>query len=191
MSKKLSLQLTQDYRSFSSGFSFDFTGNLIILSGVNGSGKSQLIDIISQRESHKNNAWSAYENYRLDYNHQNLWDYKESSERAKQILIDKYGEVKFKNKQITQTEFKDTLPSDFVWKSDDIFTNFIGELFFNYALDVYDAKAKAGEKGEKFDPPLLPAPPWKQLNDLLPALGFECRFKDNYYVRGLQINEQP
>jgi len=238
MTKKLSLQLNQVYKSFDNGFSFDFTGDLIILSGVNGSGKSQLIDIISQRESqrnrqaisatikldsqqitrhdilrrsfkeninipdltyagtetiasHKNNAWSAYENYRLDYNNQNLWDYKESSERAKKILIDKYGEVKFNNKQITQIEFKDTLPSDFVWKSDDIFTNFIGELFFNYALEVYDAKAKAGEEGKKFDPATLPTPPWKQLNDLFSELGFEYRFKDNYYVTSLQINEQP
>jgi len=238
MSKKLSLQLNQEYKSFDSGFSFDFTGNLIILSGVNGSGKSQLIDIISQREghgskqaisatiklddqqitrndilhrsfkeninipdlthagtetiaSHKNNAWSAYENYRLDYNNQNLWDYKESSEKAKKILIDKYGEAKFNSKQITQNEFKDALPSDFVWKSDDIFTNFIGELFFNYALDVYDAKAKAGEKGEKFNLATLPAPPWKQLNDLFSDLGFEYRFKDDYYVTNLQINEQP
>ena len=29
------------------------------------------------------------------------------------------------------------------------------------------------------------------MNDLFSELGFEYRFKDNYYVRGLQINEQP
>jgi len=236
--KKLSIQLNQDYKSFASGFSYIFEGDLVILSGVNGSGKSQLIDIISQRESygnrkaisadiklddqqitrddilrrsfkeninipdlthagtetvasHKNNAWNAYYNYLLDSNNEHLWDYKESSVRAKRILIKKYGEQKFNSKQITEIEFKNALPSDFIWKSDDIFTNFIGELFFNYALDVYDAKAKAGEVGNKFDETSLPTPPWKQLNDLFAELGFEYRFKENYFIKNLQINEQP
>src|SRR2546423_12655091 len=52
--KNLSLQLHQDYKSFPHGFSYTFEGNLIILSGVNGSGKSQLIDSIAQRESDGN-----------------------------------------------------------------------------------------------------------------------------------------
>ena len=236
--KKLSIQLNQKYKSFFSGFSYDLEGDLVILSGVNGSGKSQLIDVVSQRESHgnrkaisaiiklddqqitrddilrrsfkeninipdlthagtetitshKNNAWNAYNNYLLNYNDEHLWDYKESSVRAKQILIDKYGEQKFNSKQITQIDFKDVLPADFIWKSDDIFTNFIGELFFNYALDVYDAKARAGEDGKKFDPKSLSTPPWAQLNDLFTKLGFEYRFKGNYFVKSLQINEQP
>ncbi len=236
--KSLSINLNQDYKSFKSAFAVELKGNLIILSGVNGSGKSQLIDIIAQRESygnkkaisatvkldthqisrndvlrrtfkendnvpelthagtetitsHKNNAWNAYSSYLLNYNDEHLWDYKESSERAKQILVDKYGEQKFSNKQITQTEFKYTLQSDFVWKSDDVFTNFIGELFFNYALDVYDGKAKSGETGTKFNPSTLPEPPWKQLNDLFLELEFEYRFKDDYFVKNLQINEQP
>lgn len=236
--KSLSVQLNQQYKSFVSGFSCSLRGDLIILSGINGSGKSQLIDIISQRESHgnrkaisatisldgqeitrndilrrsfkeninvpelthagtesiashKNNAWNAYNNYLLDYNNEHLWDYKESSERAKKILTEEHGEQKFNSKQIIQTEFKDALPPDYVWKSDDIFTNFIGELFFNYALDVYDAKAKAGETGEKFDPAVLPMPPWKQLNNLFAELRFEYRFKEDYYVKNLQINEQP
>lgn len=237
--KNLSIQLNQDYKSFKNGFSFSLDGDLIILSGVNGSGKSQLIDTISQRESygsrkgisaaikldntqitrndilrrsfkenvnvpelthagtenisnHKNQAWEAYRNYRLDFSNENLWDYKESSERAKKILIEKFGGQIFNGNQITQTEIKDTLPSDFVWKSDDIFTNFIGDLFFNYALDVYDAKAKAGETGVKFAPTSLLIPPWKQLNELFSDLGFEYRFKDDYYVgKGFQINVQP
>jgi len=236
--KKLSVQLNQHYKSFDSGFSYTFEGDLVILSGVNGSGKSQLIDVVSQRESHgnrkaisatiklddrlitrddilrrsfkenvnipdlthagtetiashKNNAWNAYNNYLLNHNDEHLWDYKESSLRAKKILTEKFDEQKFNSKQIAQTEFKDALPADYVWKSDDIFTNFIGELFFNYALDVYDAKANAGEAGNKFDQTSLPTPPWKQLNDLFVELGFEYRFKDNYFVKSLQINEQP
>ncbi|HAQ05618.1 TPA: hypothetical protein DCP13_02360 [Candidatus Azambacteria bacterium] len=236
--KSLSINLTQDYKSFKNGFVVELRGNLIILSGVNGSGKSQLIDIIAQRESHgnkkaisatvkldagqisrndvlrrtfkenvnvpelthagtetitshKNNAWNAYNNYFLNFQNEHLWDYEESSERAKQILVEEYGEQKFNNKQITQAELKDALPSDFVWKSDDIFTNFIGELFFNYALDVYDAKAESGEAGTKFDPSTLSEPPWKQLNNLFSELEFEYRFKDDYFVKNLQINEQP
>ncbi len=236
--KSLSITLTQNYKSFKNGFIANLKGDLIILSGINGSGKSQLIDIIAQRESHgnrkvisaaiklddapitrddilrrsfkenvnvpelthagtetitshKNNAWSAYMNYLLDYNDEHLWDYKESSERAKKILVRKYEEQKFNKKQITQTELQDTLPSDFVWKSDDIFTNFIGESFFNYALDVYDAKAKSGEVGTRFNPSTLSEPPWKQLNDLFSTLGFEYRFKNDYFVKNLQINEQP
>ena len=238
MAKKLSIQLNQNYKSFNSGYSYELQGNLIILSGVNGSGKSQLIDIISQRETlgskkpiaatilldgdqitrndilrrsfkdnvnipdlthagtesvanHKNNAWNAYNNHNLDFNNENLWDYKESCENAKKILVARYDEERFKQKRITQTEFKDALPSYFVWKSDDIFTNFIGELFFNYSIDVYEAKAKAGESGKKFDQNILPVPPWKQLNDLFAELGFEYRFKDNYFITNLQINEQP
>lgn len=236
--KKLSIKLNQKYRSFESGFAGEFEGDLIIFSGVNGSGKSQLISIISQRDdhnkkqsiaatiildqvpvirdeiirrsfkdnvsvpelthagtetiaNHKNNAWNAYYNYLLNHNDQNLWDYNKSCKRAKNILIEKYGEQKFNNKQIVQTELKDALPSDFVWKSDDIFANFIGELFFNYALDVYDAQAKAGREGTAFNADILLTPPWKQLNDLFTELGFEYRFKENYFVQSLQINEQP
>ena len=47
--KKISLQLNQDYKSFQNGFNATFEGNLIILSGINGSGKSQLMNIISQK----------------------------------------------------------------------------------------------------------------------------------------------
>lgn len=236
--KNLSLQLNQDYKSFNSGFSYSFEGDLIILSGVNGSGKSQLIDIVSQRESsgnrnaisatitlddqqitrddilrrsfkeninipnlthagtetitgHKNNAWNAYHSHRLDPNNKDLWDHKDSAILAKQILTKIFGQEKFKNNKITQNEFKDALPADFVWREDDVFKNFIGELFFNYAVEVYDGKANAGETGSKFDPTSLPTPPWQQLNELFKRFGFEYKFKDDYFVTGLQINEQP
>jgi len=38
--KNLSLRLSQDYKSFPHGFRYTFEGNLIILSGVSGTGKS-------------------------------------------------------------------------------------------------------------------------------------------------------
>ena len=47
--KKLSVKLNQDYKSFKTGYSFELEGDLVILSGVNGSGKSQLLDIIRQQ----------------------------------------------------------------------------------------------------------------------------------------------
>lgn len=236
--KTLSIQFNQDFRSFKNGFNYVFDGDLVILSGVNGTGKSQLIDIIAQRESygnrmpiqatitldgiqitrndilhrsfrenisvpelthagtetvksHKGQAWNAYHNYRLDYNDKNLWDYKESCELAKKILIGKFEEQKFNSGQLSQAEIYSALPTDFVWKSDDIFTNFIGELFFNYAVDVYDAQAEAGKSGNKFDASLLSVPSWEQLNNLFSELEFEYRFKDDYFVKDFEINEQP
>ena len=51
--KKIEIQLNQEYRSFSDGFKTILEGDLVILSGINGSGKTQLFDIIRgfQRES--------------------------------------------------------------------------------------------------------------------------------------------
>lgn len=46
MIKKLHLQLNEQHKSFKIDFEQDLSGNLIIISGVNGSGKTQLIDII-------------------------------------------------------------------------------------------------------------------------------------------------
>lgn len=236
--KKIAINLNQDYKSFKTGFSYSFHGDLILLSGVNGSGKSQLIDILSQRESrgnrktinaeiflddqkitrndilkrsfkdninvpelthagtetvrsHQDQAWNAYHNYLLNPNDEHLWDYVTSCDEAKKLLIDKFGIEKFNSRQLQQNEVRDALPTNFVWKSDDIFTNFIGELFFNYASDVYDAEAEAGKSGVKFDSTSLPEPPWKQLNSLFSELGFDYKFKDNYFVKKFQINEQP
>ena len=47
----LYVQLNQDFRSFEQGFTFQLTGDLVVLSGVNGSGKSQLLDIIRRTDS--------------------------------------------------------------------------------------------------------------------------------------------
>jgi ABC-type multidrug transport system ATPase subunit len=44
--KKLTIQLNQQYRSFENGFNTTLEGDLTILSGVNGAGKSQIINII-------------------------------------------------------------------------------------------------------------------------------------------------
>lgn len=47
---EISITLNEKYKSFEQGFTAILRGNLIILSGINGSGKSQLINIIKGRE---------------------------------------------------------------------------------------------------------------------------------------------
>lgn len=43
---QLNIKLTQKYKSFEADFNTSLTGDLIILSGINGSGKSQLLNVI-------------------------------------------------------------------------------------------------------------------------------------------------
>lgn len=47
---KISIKLNQDYKQFKKDFSIDLYGSLIIISGINGTGKSQLIDILSHSQ---------------------------------------------------------------------------------------------------------------------------------------------
>jgi ABC-type Mn2+/Zn2+ transport system ATPase subunit len=54
--KKLTIQLNQSYRSFDNEFFATLEGDLTILSGVNGAGKSQIINIILGREKNTNAA---------------------------------------------------------------------------------------------------------------------------------------
>ena len=235
----LSIQLNQVYKSFQPDFNFSFEGNPIILSGVNGSGKSQLFDIILRKRTHpgqpqgisasikldnteisqkdvlcrsfrenigireltrgdiehirqhRQQAWQAYNNNRLNISDHSLWNYQESATNAKTTLIETYGESKFSQKKIAQSEFFTTLTSNFIWKTDDIFTNSIGEFFLNYAQKVLHAEAEAGREGKKFDGTSLPSPPWKELNNLFSELNFSYRFKDNYHVENSELNESP
>lgn len=48
--KKLSINLQQEYKTFEVGFQYEFEAadNLIVISGINGSGKSQLGEIIRE-----------------------------------------------------------------------------------------------------------------------------------------------
>ncbi|WP_299756586.1 AAA family ATPase [uncultured Pontibacter sp.] len=47
---EINIRLNQKYKSFDNGFNASLQGQIIILSGINGSGKSQLINIIKGRE---------------------------------------------------------------------------------------------------------------------------------------------
>ena len=44
--KKLTIKLNEIYKSFDPGFVQDFSGDLVITSGINGSGKTHLMEII-------------------------------------------------------------------------------------------------------------------------------------------------
>lgn len=237
--RELSVKLGKDYRSFKQGFEYTFKGDLIVISGVNGSGKSQLIDIIhnqtgvytnlhviaetkidgeicdrtkvlykSFKESISINnlthagvevssrskvaVWNHYNQYLLQSSHPECINFSRSCNQAKQILIDKFGKEKFDSKQILLEDVKRKLPNDFIWQADDVFSNAIGEIFYNYAAKVYNGHAQA-RKGTVFDETKLGNAPWNELNQLFEELGFEYRFKDNYelFDESFELNEQP
>ena len=45
--KKLTVKILETYKSYKKDSEYNLSGNLIILSGINGSGKSQLLNIIA------------------------------------------------------------------------------------------------------------------------------------------------
>lgn len=238
MTKKIHLKLNEKYKSFEPGFEQDFLGDLIILSGVNGSGKTQLIDIIKGYKSNdlnqkinrvisqeevtldetviahksfrdyssineltsaavdnlfaaKNALFSWYRDYRLNFNRHELNSNKDACKRAKALLVEKFGDTRFDDGSITREEIKEAIPRDFVLFQDDIFTNKIGEIFFNYVSLVHNKQAEAGNKGTQFNSSSLPKAPWKELNELFEKLNFGYKFRDFYERVDDEINEQP
>ena len=57
--KKLEIDILKEYKSFKEGTHYSLVGDLIILSGINGSGKSQLLSIIANDTGNRgfNSAW--------------------------------------------------------------------------------------------------------------------------------------
>lgn len=235
--KKLEVTLKEDYRSFHNEFSSELIGDFIILSGINGSGKTQLMDIIKgysatqrhQRISrelkqdgirlddtqivHKsfrdyltiselttadvghlpstvNNLFGWYQSERLDFRSLDN-KFRGASQRVKTLLIEKYGEEAFNNGSLTKEQFIEAIPREFVLFEDDIFTNRIGEIFYNYISLVENKQAEAGRLGTKFDESTLPMAPWKILNQLLEKLSVDFRFRSHYVRINDQIDEQP
>jgi len=136
---------------------------------------------------------SWYSQYRLDANNPGaggFGGFRDAATRAGAILFAKYGE-KFSGGTLTQDEIKSALPRHFVLFSDDIFSNKIGEIFFNYVSLVHNKEAEAGRNGTPFDPASLPVAPWKELNDLFAKLNFGYRFKNCYQRVDDEIDEQP
>lgn len=234
---KLSIKLNQKYKSFENGFSYSFEGNLILLSGINGTGKSQLLNIILGQEGKNSqikissnitlnnslikiqnidfrsfkeniaineitastsqsfiksaqNAWNSYNRTRLNPNNKDNFPHLESIINAKNILLENFDELQFNNGQINPEDLKKCLQlNNFIWKAGDVFTNSIGEIFFNHALKVSEEMKNVGRIN--FDASKFEISPWVKLNNLFEELGLQYRFKDNYEIVGVEINEQP
>ncbi len=241
--KKVNVKLNQNYKQFKNGFDCELQGDLIIVSGVNGSGKSQLIDILNKSQVieegtsnmdlkklhinseikidnktinrvsisrrsfkdnisinnivipnpknshwHKEEAWKAFSNY-------NDWD-KHTNEysKSKSIIEENLKEKGLSytpewnsrmtnntDTHISEEEFKKSLPDDFVWEKDDLFSNRIDELFYEFAVkrNSEQVKLSMGSGGFNNDEYIKNAP-WTILNQLFKTLKFDYRFKKDY-----------
>lgn len=236
--KRIELQLKQDYKSFENGFVTTLEGDLIILSGVNGAGKSQLMNIILRNDKNAvkgilcdiniggislkredidfrsfkenigineitasssqilfNSADEAWKNYNGSAQYTRITDesallYSDSILEAKDIIVNIYSIEKYNNKSIREQEFKKTLrDSNFIWRKGDKFTNIIGEIFFLHVLRINEKMVEVGR--DQFELQMLDEAPWIKLNKLFTKLKFDYRFKDNYELKGVEINEQP
>lgn len=233
---KLEIQLNQIYKSFEDGFITTLEGKLVILSGVNGAGKSQLmstilgfdkninqnissnikidninlnkeeIDFRSFKEnigineitistsqtflSSTEQAWNYYKRFRLNHTNSELIQYTDSCIEAKKILLNNFPVNEFDDGQINETEFKAKLrDSNYIWKAGDKFTNIIGEIFFLHILKVNKKMVEVSR--DQFTLNMLEEAPWLKLNKLFEKLKLDYKFKDNYELNGVEINEQP
>jgi AAA15 family ATPase/GTPase len=235
--KTLRFQLNQEYKSFDSSFQANLEGNLIILSGVNGSGKSQIASIILGVDTSSNtginssvnidnvainrqdidfrsfkdnisiqeitlstpqtfvdsvnNAWGYYTSNRLNVSDPSAAQFPESCLEAKKIILDSFSEQEFYNGVVPEAKFKEKLiERNFIWRPGDKFTNAVGEIFFSYALKVSEKMKEVSRMG--FESSMIcETAPWEHLNKLFERLKFDYRFKENYEIVGVQINEQP
>jgi ABC-type multidrug transport system ATPase subunit len=234
--KKLTIQLNKTYKSFENGFHTTLEGDLTILSGLNGAGKSQIINIILGYEKNTktsiqsiikidnieikrenidfrsfkenigitelttstsqifldsaNNAWNIYQNYRLTP-HVDIEEYSDSCLEAQNILLKSFSQEDFDTLKIKEAEFKEKLRgAGFVWRAGDKFTNIVGEIFFAHAVRVNEKMVEVS-RGNFNSSMLEEEAPWKRLNNLFEKLKLDYRFKDNYELVRLEMNEQP
>lgn len=238
--KQLEIELLQDYKQFKKEFKQTLKGNLIILSGVNGSGKTQLADILSMNSTdfpsneiaknkinsiisinkeklkytdvyrrsfkdnikiqnielpepknklwHKEQAWICYSNYNNWEN--NFKDYRkakgiiqESLLKEGKFTVPRFNHTMTNNTEInvTEEEFKKILPDDFVWEPDDLFSNKINEIFYEFAARRQDEEARLGRENGGFDnDKYIKNAPWTILNEVFDSLKFNYRFKEDY-----------
>ena len=253
---KLGIRLNEDYKQFKKGFNIELKGKLIIISGVNGSGKSQLIDILSKKQLvlmqkvtnkndiqsmkinsevfindknidsefisrrsfkeninienikfpdpkniiwHKEQAWMYFSNY-------NLWrDEKNEYSKTKKIISERLKEHSYRetpkidfNKLnntdtgISKEEFFKVLPDDFIWEKDDLFSNKIDELFYEFAAKRNNFEAKLGRSTGGFNnEEYIKNAPWTILNELFEILNFKYRFKKDYDFETPNFKEVP
>lgn len=251
--KKLNIELKQNYKQFKAGSKYILEGDLIILSGINGSGKSQLIDILdrfqptTQRISSnvelkkhmidavididgdklertdifkrtfkentdikntilpipKNSLWNREEAWKTlsDYN---LWnndasEYSKSKAMVMKILkshdispIWTMTSVVNHKLNISKEQFEEILPDDFIWEKDDLFSNRIENLFFEFAAKRHDEQARLGRKNGGFDnDKYIENAPWTILNNIFEVLKFNYRFKRDYEFETPNLKEIP
>ena len=261
--KKIKLKLNNDYKSFKKDFECELCGDLIILSGVNGSGKSQLLRIIAKQSnqtrdkygniSHESitrdveqtqseekyekienikllsfreninisqnfgqanaysiendiqSAWNFYSKYIL--NHPNL-------DTNKLIYCNEQGDSNIKNSawrsilsmihslknkydnekiyKLNQKEFRESLPTDFIWRNEDNIVGQVGNLFYKFCCVRMKEQAECGIIGKKFNnDDCLKNAPWTILNNLFQKLNFKYRFKDDYDFDITSLSENP
>jgi len=236
----IKIQLNEKFKSFEAGFETELEGNLIILSGVNGSGKSQLMNIIygdrgvnpqTGLKSKDLNRIIAIDGNEINWKNIEIRSFKDnisipeiikyssqlinsSAEQAYNIykqsglnehvspqfsgsiekarnLIGKHYDIN--RRDILEDSFKNILKgANFVWQQDDVFSDFIGNIFFNHALEIAEGQQQVGKYGgEAFDPASLGIAPWNELNELFEILNIEYRFKDNYEIKYGELIETP
>lgn len=238
---ELQIILNQDYKSFKTGFSYTFKWDLIIISGTNGTGKSQLFDIIRriqvQAEYWAYKLWATigldwvnledsnilYRSFKENINlaeitqitsqwmnhhfqqvlgnyqwntllnpqHQNLIAYSDSAQKARTILIEKYGTDRFNSGKLSQSEVFTALPANFIWKPNDVFSNTISEKFMEYAIKVNQEITSSVNKWVAIPLHDPQDTPWKKFNKLLGDFGIKYRVKDEYYREWSKMNEDP
>ncbi len=241
--KNIQVKLNQDFKQFKKGFEINLNGELIIISGVNGSGKSQLIDILSKtqfieegtsnldlgklyinaeikidnkeldrteisRRSFKNNIninniaipnpknfqWHKEEAWKAFSDFQKWKDGTNEFSKSKSIVrkcLNKNGfksdpnwNPNMKNNTeigILEDEFKKILPDDFIWQKDDLFSNRIDELFYEFAVKRNNEQVKMSMTSNIFDnSKYIKNAPWTILNEVFEMLKFNYRFKKDY-----------
>ena len=235
--KKIQFKLNEKYKSFDKDFETEIQGDLIILSGINGSGKSQIINIlhgkgdIDPQTGRKINILSSIsiDGVSIDYKDIEYKSYKDninipevikssstvinnSIDQAYQHYIrngfssptnsPQYEQSVVQLKKLFGTSNTRDIPEDtfktilrnnnFIWKTDDQFTDIIGNLFYIHATEIADGQQNAGKiSGPAFDPLTLGKAPWTELNELFEILKLDYRFKYNYNIKYAELTETP
>ena len=253
----IKIRFNQDRKLFKANAEYEFDGKLIIISGVNGCGKSQLLNAISAVETNYlfeqtdgsspkklnsiNVCHTTIDGIQLNRSEVLSRSYRDnisvsdisainvnlmasSKQTAYNIYKQICGNVAHYTNQIkqgtfqlecsrafnsmwtyiinsttkenlyklTESEFINKLPDNFIWRKDDSFTDFIGSWFNLFACERHDEKAKCGESGVKFDSDNFnKKAPWILLNSLFEKLKFFYRFKNEYDYKTPSLIETP
>lgn len=240
MEQKINITLNEDYKQFKKDFNCELNGKLIIISGINGSGKSQLMEIIKGKDSlrskniiskikvndivinkdlitkrsfkdntnitnitmpsPKNNNWDKEEAWK-NFTNSDLWVNKtEEYSKSKQLVEDILKKNNYKgivnrfdkDRDIIKKDFIDILPEDFLWQKNDIFSNKINEIFYEFACKRHDLKAKLGEEQGGFNnAQFIKNAPWTKLNFLFKKMNIKYRFKQDYEFKTPNLTETP